>query len=39
MKKPTTKRVYRYRSAVTGRFVTKQKATRYPFVTVKERVR
>lgn len=32
-------RTYRYRSAVTGRFVTASYAKRYPKRTVRERVR
>lgn len=31
--------VYRYRSAVTGRMVTKSYAKRYPHLTIREKVR
>jgi hypothetical protein len=33
------KRRYRYRSAVTGRYVTAAYAARYPQLTVRERVK
>jgi hypothetical protein len=32
------KKRYRYRSAITGRYVTKAYAARYPHLTVRERV-
>lgn len=32
------KRTYRYRSATTGRFVSKAYALRYPHLTVREKV-
>ncbi len=34
-----TKRKYRYRSAITGRYVSAAYAKRYPANTVRERVR
>lgn len=34
-----SKPVYRYRSAVTGRYVTPGYAKRYPHLTVRERVK
>jgi len=33
------KNSYRHRSAVDGRFITKKKSKKYPFQTVKERVK
>jgi hypothetical protein len=38
MVRPAVKRVYVYRSATTGRFVTEAYAKRYPHLTVRERV-
>jgi len=35
---PRHRRVYRYRSAVTGTFVTAAYARRWPYRTVRERV-